>query len=241
MLRTTTRITGLLVLLTLLAVPASAQIVQSVHFGFGAFLPRGESSRDAQDTLLADLQDQDALLFKVSEFNSGQAFGEYLLGLGNHLEVGLGAGFYAGGTHSVYRDSVNFFTGDEIEQDLRLRVVPVTGVVRFLAGRPGTVQPYFGVGISALNYRYSEIGEFIDVTDSARPTFSARYVASGTAVGPTVLAGVRVPVKGDIWGVSFEWRYQGGLGTTGGLDKGFLGDKIDLSGNNLNFGVLLRF
>ena len=239
MLRTPARITGLLVVLALVAAPASAQIVQSVQFGFGGFLPAGEASRHKQDVLVADLQDEYALLFKVNEFRSGHVFGEYMLGFGNHVEVALGAGFYSGGTHSVYRDYQDDADGSEIEQDLRLRVVPVTGLVRFLAGRPGSVQPYFGVGVSALRFRYSEIGEFIDSRDGS--LFPARYIANGTAVGPAVLAGVRVPIKGDIWGVSFEWRYQSGAGNTGGIDAGFVGDKIDLSGNNLNFGVLLRF
>ena len=239
MLRTPLRIAGLLVVLALVSTPASAQIVQSVQFGFGGFFPKGEAARHNQDVLVADLQDEYALLFKVNEFRSGHVFGEYMLGFGNHLEVALGAGFYSGSTRSLYRDYQDDADGSEIEQDLNLRVAPVTGLVRFLAGRPGSVQPYFGVGVSALRFRYSEIGEFIDPQDGS--LYSARYIANGTAVGPTFLAGVRVPVKGDIWGVSFEWRYQGGVGKTGGIDAGFLGDKIDLSGNNLNFGVLLRF
>jgi hypothetical protein len=52
---------------------------------------------------------------------------------------------------------------------------------------------------------------------------------------------VRFPINGDIWGFSAEWRYQAGSGKTGGVPNGFLADKIDLGGSNLNFGVLLRF
>ena len=44
----------------------------------------------------------------------------------------------------------------------------------------------------AIRYRYSEVGEF--VADN-RDIFPARYIADGTAVGPTVLAGLRAPVR----------------------------------------------
>jgi hypothetical protein len=239
MLRTVPRLIGFLFVIAALASPASAQIVQSVQVGFGGFFPLGEASRHEQDTLVANQQDEFALLFRAKEFRGGSVAGEYQVGFGNHLEVAFGAGFYAGGTTSIYRDFEDEFDGTDIEQDLRLRVVPLTGLVRFLAGRPGTVQPYFGVGVSALRFRYSEIGEFIDPGDLS--FFPARYTARGTAVGPAVMAGVRFPINGDIWGASLEWRYQAGAGDTGGLSQGFLGEKIDLSGNNVNFGILVRF
>jgi hypothetical protein len=231
----TTRITGGAFVLALIAAPASAQIVHSLHLGGGAFLPRGEDARAEGDVLIENLN---FLAFETKEFNSGQLFGEWLVAFGDHLELGAGIGFYSGGTTSVYRDYTQP-TGAEIEQNLKLRVVPITGVVRFLAGRPGTFQPYFGVGAGALNYRYSETGEFIDFSDFS--TFRERYIATGTAVGPLVLAGFRAPIGGDVWGFTMEWRYQGGVGDTGGIENGFLDDKIDLGGNHINFGFLVRY
>ena len=129
-------------------------------------------------------------------------------------------------------------------QELHLRIVPVSGVVRVVAGRPGRFQPYVGGGIAALNYHYTEEGEFIDFTDpnaNPLPTYGARYTASGTAFGPLLLAGMRIPVGGDVWGFMFEWRHQWGAGDTGGPPQGFLDTKIDLGGDTLNFGVLIRF
>jgi hypothetical protein len=230
-----TRTGLLLMLMTLAAIPASAQIVQGVHFGGGAFLPRGYDRRVDNDVLNENLN---SLVFKIKDFTSGQGFGEYLVEFGDHIEFAGGIGYYRGGTPSVYSDFTHP-NGSEIEQDLRLQVVPITGLVRFLAGRPSGVQPYFGAGLAALRYRYSESGEFVDFTDFS--TFRNRYVATGFAVGPVVVAGVRFPINGDIWGVTTEFRYQAGSGKTGGINKGFLADKIDLSGSNLNFGVLLRF
>lgn len=235
MLRTVTRVSGLFLVVACLAAPASAQIVQSLHLGGGAFLPRGEDGRVAEDVLIENLN---SLAFKVKDFHTGQVFGEWLVAFGDHVELGAGVGFASRTVPTVYRDYTHP-NDTEIEQELKLRIVPVTGLVRFLAGRPGTVQPYVGIGIAAVRYRYAETGEFVDFSDFS--TFRDRYITTGTAVGPTVLAGLRVPVNGDIWGVTFEWRYQGGVGRTGGLANGFLADKIDLSGNNINFGVLVRF
>ncbi len=246
------RSTTLLFALALLAAPASAQIVQSLHLGGGVFIPKGYSSRATGDVLVADLNDLDFPKCTATrlescireEFTSGQVFGEWLVAFSDHLEVGAGLGFHSRSRPTVYAAYTNV-GGSEIRQQLHLRVVPITGVVRFLAGHPGTFQPYFGVGVAALNYRYTEEGDFIDFTqllaDGTFVVFPDRFVATGTAVGPAVLAGFRVPIKGDIWGFTTEWRYQGGVGKTGGLAAGFLDDKIDLGGNSINFGVLVHF
>ena len=232
--------TGFLVMLAaLIAVPASAQIVQGVHLGGGAFVPRGYDARVDGDVLNENLN---SLVFQIKDFTSGQAFGEYFLEFGDHIEIAGGIGYYRGSAPSVYRDYTHPASqgSSEIEQELRLQIVPVTGLVRFLPfGKPSTVQPYVGVGLSALRYRYSESGEFVDFNDFS--TFRNRYVTTGVAVGPVVVAGLRFPINGDIWGLTTEWRYQAGSGDTGGSANGFLANKIDLGGSNINFGFLVRF
>ena len=61
-----------------------------------------------------------------------------------------------------------------------------------LLPRGSAVEPYIGAGLVAIRYRYSEVGEFVaDIGD----IFPARYLAEGTAVGPTVLGGLRAPVE----------------------------------------------
>lgn len=240
------RIGGLLLVLASMSAPAQAQVVQSLHLSGGLFVPRGYDARAAQDVLVENFQSLDFRKCVAPdrtscirrEFTTGDLQGEWLVGFGDHVEFGVGVGFYSSGAPTVYLDYTHP-DNSEIEQDLSLRVVPITGLVRFLAGRPGTFQPYFGVGIAALNYRYTESGEFVDFKDYS--TFKDRYVASGTAVGPLVMAGFRAPINGDIWGFTTEWRYQGGVGTTGGLANGFLADKIDLGGNRIDFGFLVRF
>jgi hypothetical protein len=239
---------SLLFVVLLGAAPASAQVVQSLQIGGGALFPRGLESRSDEDVLLRNYLGEalpaipdlsDALVFDFSDFNSGQFFGEWDVAVGDHIEFGVGVGVYGRTVPTVYLhlvDDSNF----EIAQRLRLRVVPVTGLVRFLPfGRAGDVQPYLGVGVSALNFRYSETGSFVDGV--TLEVFDDRFEASGTAIGALLLGGVRFPLGGDIFGFGIEGRYQTGEGDTGGIAEGFLADKIDLGAGQLNFTFLVRF
>jgi hypothetical protein len=222
------------------AAPASAQVVHSVTAGLGAFFPRGFDSRVGGDALVEDLSHFEPLAFRIQDFRGASLFGEWNVAFGDRLEVGAGVGYYARTVPSVYRNLVNI-DGREIEQDLGLRVIPATVIVRVLAGRAGFVQPYVGGGLAALNFRYTESGEFVDTTNY--DVFPARYIATGTALGGAFVLGVRLPIGGDIYGFTTEWRYLFGAGDTGGFDAGFLPNatKIDLSGGSLNFGFLVRF
>ena len=93
---------------------------------------------------------------------------------------------------SIYRRSSRTTTAAEIEQDLKLRQIPMSATVRFLPlGRTRSVQPYIGAGIGAINWRYTETGEFVDFNDEI---FRANFEADGTEVGPVILGGVRFPV-----------------------------------------------
>lgn len=231
------------VVLLLAPVPAHAQISrvsstdhrQAIGVNLGGFFLKGADSRVNDDVLLADL---DSLVFDVKDFNGGSFGGEWLVGIGQYLEAGVGAGVYQRTVPSIYRSVVNK-NGSEIEQDLKLRVVPVTATLRFLPiGRGGAVEPYVGAGIGAFKWRYSEIGEFVDF-DEGGTIFPARYVAKGTAVGPVILAGLRAPF-GDIWDIGGEVRWQKAEGDIK-RETGLLGDKIDLGGWNAGVTLHLRF
>jgi hypothetical protein len=230
------------------AAPASAQVVQSVSFGGGFFSPKGFDSRVDDDVLVRDAFGEsipgypdlsDALVFEMSDFRSGQLFGEWNVAFGNHVEVSAGVGYYKKTVPTVYYDLVDE-QGREIEQELGLRVTPITGVVRFLPfGRAGSVQPYVGAGFGLFNYRYSESGRFVD--PETLDIFEDTYTATGFAPGGVVLGGLRVPLGGDVYGLTFEGRYQFASGDTGGIEEGFLAEKIDLGGMGFNVGFLVRF
>lgn len=231
---------AVLIAVLFLAAPASAQVVQSAQVGVGAVFPRGFDTRVPGDTLVANVTNANPLAFGgMSEFTTAQINGEWNVTFGDRVEFGAGVGFQKRTVPSVYRDWLNE-DRTEIVQALRLRVVPVTAVVRFLPfGRPHNVQPYVGGGFGVFNYRYSEVGQFMDTTDLS--IFSERYTVVGNAPGAVVLGGVRMPLGGDIYGLTMEYRYTIASGDTGGAANGFLGDKIDLSGGQLNFGFLVRF
>lgn len=216
--------------------PVAAQ--SSVNVFVGGFVPRGFDARDSRDVLLNDIGCHECFAFRLKDFNGGTAGVEWLVGLGDKFEGGLGVGIYSRTVPSVYADFTNA-DKSEIRQDLKLRVVPFTATVRYLPlGHHDAFVPYIGAGVGILNYRYAETGTFIDFSDPKRTTFGGNFVATGSATGPVILGGVRVPVgRTDLGG---EIRYQAGKGNLPG-DQGFAGSKIDLGGFNYLFTVNVRF
>jgi outer membrane protein W len=229
--RLTTAGFATLVILGFVGTPvASAQ--QQVSFSIGGFSPRSVDARTNDDVLVNNL---DFLAFNVSDFSGPIVSGEYLTALGNYFDAGLGVGYYQRTVPTVYNDFVNT-NGTEIEQELKLRIVPFTATVRWLPmGHHNGVEPYVGAGVGIFNYRYSESGQFLANDNSI---FNGTFVGSGTAVGPVILGGVRVPVGS--WGVGGEIRYQS---ATGDLppDQDFSGNKIDLGGFTYAFTINVRF
>jgi outer membrane protein W len=220
-----------LVILGIVGTPA-ASAQQQLSFSVGGFSPRSEESRASTDVLVNDL---DFLAFRVSDFG-GPIFGaEYLTALGDNFDAGFGVGFYQRTVPTVYNDFVNS-NGTEIQQDLKLRIVPFTASVRWLPmGHHNGVEPYIGGGVGVFNYHYSESGQFLATDNSI---FNGTFTGSGTATGPVILGGVRVPVGS--WGVGGELRYQWAEGTLP-ADQDFAGSKIDLGGLTYTFTINIRF
>jgi hypothetical protein len=235
---------GAAVIALLAPTPAMAQIRQvssgssdgnqTINFNIGYFALKGLDSRVTDDVLLNELQTEEPLLFEVKDFNSASIGGEYLIGFGGMFEGGVGIGFTQRTVPSVYAN-LQHADGSEIEQDLKLRTIPVTFTARFLPLGHGSIEPYVGAGIAAIRWRYSEVGEFVDFD---RTIFAARYIGNGTAAGPTVLGGIRGVV--GHWAVGGEIRWQNAE-ATGLLNDGFVGDKLDLGGWTTNFTIGMRF
>ena len=206
---------------------------QSVSLNLGYFALKGEDTREF-DVLLAN---RELFAFDVSQFNNAQVGAEWHLGLGDYLAAGIGAAFYQQTVLSVYTDFIND-DRTEIPQDFKLRVTPVTATGRFFPfGLRSPVQPYAGAGVGFFNWRYSEVGEFIDF--DTFDVFRDRFVATGNDVGAVYLAGVRV-LSGDRFGVGVEVRYQDVQGVVG-IDQGFLEERIDLGGLTTSFTFDVRF
>ena len=212
----------------------------SFGVNLGGFFPNTEDSRVADDVLLAN---RSSLDFTLKDFRRFSVGAEYLYGVTDHIEAGLDVSFYQRTVPTAF----SFFQHEDgrlIEQELKLRITPITASVRFLpTGRNATVQPYIGIGAGFLNWRYSEIGEFIDFSEEEPiifDNFSDPFVASGTKIAPVVIGGLRF-LGADIWTVGGEVRWQKAEGDTGGRAAGFIADKIDLGGWTANFNVHFRF
>ena len=215
-----------------LLVPSIASAQQTLNFSVGGFVPKGFSDRDIDDVLV---NNQDFLAFDIDDFHGATFGAEWLANLGDKFEAGLGTGYYSGSAPAVYYDFVNA-NGSEIEQDLKLRVIPFTATVRFLPmGHGKGIEPYIGGGVGVLSWKYKEAGQFL-ATDGS--IFRDEFEADGTSSGPLFLGGVRVPV--GQWGFGFELRHQSGEGKIP-VEDDFAGTSIDLSGFSYNFTMHVRF
>lgn len=250
---------GLVAAALIAPISAEAQITrvtgsgtrQAITVNLGAFFPAGEqefdrnrnielcepNSRVDGDVLCAN---KESLLFDLNEFNGFIGGAEWSFALTDYFELGADISFYQKTAASEYRDFFDETDGSVIAQDLKLRMMPITASVRFVpTGRNARVQPYIGVGVSFINWHYSEIGEFIDF-DEGGLVFPAEFEADGTEVAPVVLGGVRF-LATDVFTLGGEVRWVKASGDTGGISQGFVGEKIDLGGWTTNFSLGFRF
>jgi hypothetical protein len=226
--------TGLLLSAVALLGPAEeARAQQTVNFTLGYFTPRGEDARVDGDVLN---ENRTFLTFDIDEFNGASIGGEWLMPFGDYVEGGIGISFSRRTVASVYTEYEDD-DGTEIDQDLRLRLVPIAFTVRLTPlGRSSVVQPYIGAGLGIINWRYSEAGEFVDFNQGGI-IFIDQFVADGNATGPVVVGGVRF--VGDALSAGGELRYHA---ADAELDETlFAGPRIDLGGWTYNFTLGVRF
>jgi opacity protein-like surface antigen len=239
-------VAGLVVAGLLVCAPRAVQAQDSL-FGFhiGGFIPRGFDGRDINDDVLrANTEFLDYFTCDNSDpircFNGFTFSGEYLLGLGDYLEAGVSVGYYKQKEAARYIDFTDV-DNTEIINDTTFENIPVAVTLRaFPIGRTTPVQPYVGGGVVFHRWGYKEEGEFIDFTPGAgRPIFVGEFEDDGTAVGATVLGGVRAPIGPNFF-VGGEVRWQSG---TGDLDPDltFAANELDLGGVTVMAGVHFKF
>jgi hypothetical protein len=219
---------------------ASAQ--QTLNFNIGYFAVNGEDARVGAgcsscgsdvDVILAN---HDFLTFDISDFNGASVGAEWLVPLGQFAEAGAGLSFYRRTVPSVYTHYLAA-NGSEVDQELRLRLVPFDFTLRVVPlGQRSPLQPYFGAGLSVVNWRYSEFGKFIDFNTEPDSVFTDEFIAEGTSTGPVILGGLRYADGG--LSVGGEVRYRKADGTVG---SDFAGSKIDLGGWTYQGTIGFRF
>ena len=218
-------------LVGVLALASPAQAQQSVSFQLGSFMPRAEDARVQKDVLVVDRR---YLLFDIKDFAAINGGGEWLIDMGDFIETGVGLSYYQRTVPAIHAELVNQ-NGQEIQQDLKLRIIPLVAIARiFPFGHKRAVQPYIGAGLGVYFWRYSETGEFVD---DANAIFRDAFVGSGTSVGPVATFGLRGRVSQSV-DLGMEVRMQWGKGD---LSTDFLSDTIDLGGVNLLATIRYRF
>ena len=196
--------------------PANAQIVRvssSTDSAPGDRLqPRATSWSRAKIrglTTTCIFNNLDSLLFEIDDFN-GVTFGaEWLFALdrlhrARRRRSATTRARHRASTRSRERRRRRDRAGTEAAPD------PDVGDGSIPADRPrrAAVQPYIGAGVGAINWRYTETGEFVDFE---RRDLPRELRSHGTEVGPVVLGGVRFPVA-DMWNVGGEIRWHRGQG-----------------------------
>lgn len=227
----------------------------------GAFAPRGRdcglySGGAGEYTLFMDvcelyvptgrgLDDYDW----KSEFDATFGGIEYNQVVSDFVEMGLHFDYAAKTVDTTYRDYV-WDNGDEIRQQLRLRMAPLGVSVRLLpTARRHRLVPYIGGGVDAIFYKYEEFGDFVcfpPASSACRFDYDVvpdAFVSEGVAFGYHAMGGLRVYLNRD-FAVVGEARYQWGkddMGDDFAPNEPGLVNRIDLSGWTATVGLHVRF
>lgn len=200
--------------------PAPAQ--QTLNVSFGYFMMPGHG-RSETDVLLIEHHD---LLFDIGDFSGASLGGEWLRPVRDRYEAGVGVSFARRTVSAVHGRAFNS-DGSRVPRTLGLRQFPVAATFRVLPlGQSYRVQPYLGGGLALIHWSFSESGDFASQTG---PIFRGEaYDASGLAVGPVLLVGLRV--AGDTLAFGVEGRHQRARGSFGPAFARVQDPDIDLDG-----------
>jgi opacity protein-like surface antigen len=222
--------------------PAMA-LADGLEVRMGAFRPLGGSSAqpgscgDVNPTGCNLFLDLDELFGATRKGWTGLAGGiEYSRSLSRKVELGFHIDGFGRTRFTSYRD-YEWEDGGDIEQELKLSVVPIGMTVRVLPlGDRKVLSPYVGVGADIVVWEYAEWGDFLD--GDSMDVSSVDRMVSGATPGLHVAAGLRVPLSHD-FSATAEVRYL--LAKKDQMEYPFEVYDIDASGTSATFGVQLRF
>ncbi len=200
-----------------------------IELRIGGMIPRADSILFADSVTLYTVQKDDF----IGWFGGG----EFTTNVHPNVELGIAVEGYARSIPTVYRDFVRP-SGDEIAQTLRLELLPVSAIMRFMpAGRYRKVTPYVGGGISAIFWKYEEYGDFIDFDRKGLPVTFDSFESTGTEFGPMANAGLRYRLNENLQ-ITADYRYFWGKDR---MDGDFAPNEIDVSGGAFTLGFRLAF
>jgi outer membrane protein W len=178
-------------------------------------------------------------LYQVRKKDFAGPFGglEFTKGLTSNLELGLSVDGYGREIPTSYRDFTRP-SGREIQQTLRLVIVPASAILRVLpGGRYRKWTPYVGAGVAAMFWQYEEFGDFIDFDASGRPVVFDSFKSTGSTAGLVLNAGLRYRLNEDFQ-VTADFRNFSAKQRMGG---DFAPNEIDLSGAAFTLGFRFNF
>ena len=246
------RAMAVLTLGVLAALPATAR-ASSLELRIGGFFPRTNSNLFRDDAQLYSVEGRPCptdSAFPCSPLNKKDwrgVFGgaEFSFTPSDHVEIGVHLDGYGRQVDTNYRDYVRP-SGREIQQGLKLTLVPLGATLRFLpADRYATVSPYVGIGPDLVFYKYEEFGDFIDF-QSPGPGLDIvpdHFRSDGARPGFHVTGGLRFRVGHD-FGILGEGRYQWVKATLGDDFRAQPGQdalRLDMSGWSAVVGLSIRF
>ena len=212
-----------------LAASPSSVGATGLEVRLGGFVPRAKSI----------LFDDSVTLYSVEKKDFAGAFGgiEFTQNLHRNIELALAVEGYGTEKPTFYRDFTRP-SGREIEQTLRLVIVPASAIVRLVpGGRYRKVTPYAGVGVAAMFWQYEEFGDFIDFGDRGRPVIFDSFKSNGVKPGLVLNAGIRYRLNedfeltADVRNFAARQRMKGD----------FAPNEIDLSGTAATLGFRITF
>jgi hypothetical protein len=163
---------------------------------------------------------------------------EYNTVVAPYVEVGISLDGYGRTLDTSYRYHVREEDQSEIEQRLKLSMVPLGFTVRLLpTSKKAAFVPYVGAGLDVIFYSYEETGDFIDFQDPTSPVYSDSFRDTGAMLGAHAVGGLRVYLNRDVALVG-EVRYQFARKDMGG---DFSNYRLDMSGASFTVGMHVRF
>ena len=241
--------------LTFAIVPMQLAAQDGWAIGDGFFFHRPNFSLTVRGGLDQPTASSDIWNFSTTNLtlNKGDfTAGGYQVDLGvrisNRMEIVAASGLTDRSANSEFRKFVD--NNDKpIEQATRLRRVPVTLGMKYaltapearlgrLAWVPARFTPWVGAGGGAMNWTFSQIGDFVDF--QTRNVFHQTYAATGWTpmvyanVGLDMKLSTRISLTGDI-------RYSAARGSLNSDGSKFVGfHNIDLSGTAATMGLTVR-
>lgn len=240
------RATLSLILVAGLVAAAGSASAGGLDIRLGGFMPTGDDAYDPNASpayLFGDLND---LYTPNADPNQGVrtkdfrgVFGgiEFNTVVAPYVELGLSLDAYGRTVDTSYRDYARE-DDREIEQRLKLRMVPVGFTVRVMpTAKSAALVPYLGAGVDAVFYTYEEEGDFIDFFDPDYPILPDAFKDSSAMFGAHVVGGLRVYLNRD-FAIVGEGRYQWAKKDMG---EDFSNYRLDLSGASFTVGLHVRF